>query len=226
MAAITAWLHTATMTNRTHGLPALDGGGDDGAWDDRYRASDKIWSGQPNGTLVAEIADAAPERALDVGCGEGADAVWLALRGWRVTALDVSSVALDPAANAAREAGVDIEWLHAGLLDADLPTGGFDLVNVQYPALLKTSAHKAEGALLDAVAPSGTLLVVHHADIDVEEAKAHGFDRADYVGPAGVLAALDETWDLVVNETRPRQVSAGGGAHHTQDQMLRARRQE
>lgn len=121
MAAITAWLHTATMTNRTHGLPALDGGGDDGAWDDRYRASDKIWSGQPNGTLVAEIADAAPGRALDVGCGEGADAVWLALRGWPVTALDVSSVALDRAANAAREAGVDIEWLHAGLPDADLP---------------------------------------------------------------------------------------------------------
>lgn len=85
-------------------------------------------------------------------------------------------------------------------------------MNVQYPALLKTSPHKAEGALLDAVAPSGTLLVVHHADIDVEEAKAHGFDRADYVGPAEVLAALDETWDLVVNETRPRQVSAGGGA--------------
>lgn len=74
----------------------------------RYTASDQIRSGQPNSALVGEIADEAPRYALDVGCGEGADAVWLALRRWRVTALDVSPLALDRARNAARNAGVDI----------------------------------------------------------------------------------------------------------------------
>lgn len=216
------------MTNSTDGLPASDdersAGADDRAWDDRYSASDQIWSGQPNSALVAEVADEAPGRALDVGCGEGADAIWLALRGWRVTALDVSSVALERARNFATAAGVDITWLHTGLLDAELPADGFDLVSVQYPALLKTSAHEAEGVLLQTVAPGGTLLAVHHADIDVDEARAHGFDPADYVGPAEVLAALGETWKVEVDETRPREVSAGGGAHHTKDQVLRARR--
>lgn len=221
-------LHTATVTNRAHGPSGADhqrnADVDTDAWDDRYTASDQIWSGQPNGTLVAEIADEAPGRALDVGCGEGADAVWLALRGWRVTALDVSSVALDRARNAARDAGVDIEWVHAGLRDAALPAGGFDLVSAQYPALLRTPGHDAERALLGTVGRDGILLVVHHPDFDVEHAREQGFDPADYVGPAEVVAALDKTWKIEINETRPRDRPAGGAAHHGDDQVLRIRR--
>ncbi|MEO5679113.1 MAG: class I SAM-dependent methyltransferase [Acidimicrobiales bacterium] len=207
------------MTHQAHGRLASEGD-----WDDRYRASDQIWSGQPNGALVAETADQEPGRALDVGCGEGADAIWLALRGWQVTALDLSSVALDRARAAATGAGVDIEWIHAGLLGATLPARGFDLVTAHYPALLRTAAHEAEAALLAAVAPGGTLLVVHHADVDMDEAKAQGFDPADYVGPAEVLAAIDESWAIEVDETRPRAVPASGAAHHVRDQVLRARR--
>lgn len=215
------------MTNDSHGRPSRHGPGtgpERGAWEDRYGASEQIWSGSPNGALVAEITDEPPGSALDVGCGEGADAVWLALRGWRVTALDVSAVALERARKLAKEAGVDIEWLHAGLLDAAIGPERFDLVNAQYPALLRTPAHDAERALLAAVAPGGTLLMVHHADFDAEHAKEHGFDPADYVAPADVLAALDDDWILQVNETRPRDVREGGGARHTQDQVLRVRR--
>jgi len=163
------------MTDHVHRLPGSDrqrdAGADTDEWDDRYAASDQVWSGQPNGALMAEIAGEVPRRALDVGCGEGADAVWMALRGWRVTALDVSAVALDRARNAAGDAGVDIDWLHAGLLDAALPAGGFNLVSAQYPALLLTPGHDAERALLGAVASAGTLLMVHHSDFDIEEAK-------------------------------------------------------
>lgn len=193
-------------------------------WDERYVESDRIWSGRPNGALVAELTGLAPGRALDVGCGEGADAVWLAGRGWDVTGLDVSSVALERAAQHARDAGVEVEWMLAGLLEADLAARVFDLVSSQYPALRATATHEAERALLAAVAPGGVLLVVHHADVDRETARAHGFDPADYVTPADVCALLDDDWTVEVDEKRARHVTGGAGAGHTHDLVLRATR--
>lgn len=81
-------------------------------WDERYRESHRIWSGKPNAALVREVEGLAPGRALDLGCGEGADAVWLAREGWQVTATDISRVALDRAAEHAADAGVAdrIDW--------------------------------------------------------------------------------------------------------------------
>jgi hypothetical protein len=136
----------------------------------------------------------------------------------------VSRVALDRAAVHAGESGVDVRWVHAGLVQAQLPPGAFDLVSAQYPALLRTPGNDAERALLAAVAPGGTLLVVHHADIDTEQALAHGFDPADYVSPADVAAVLDEGWQVEVDEKRARDITGGAGAHHTHDVVLRARR--
>jgi SAM-dependent methyltransferase len=193
-------------------------------WDERYAGEPQMWSGQPNGALVAEVAGLRPGRALDVGCGEGADAVWLARRGWDVTALDVSRVALERAAGHARDAGVDVRWLGAGLVEADLPPGGFDLVSVQYPALRRTPARDAERALLAAVAPGGVLLAVHHADVDAEEARASGFDPDDYVGHEDLAGFLGDDWRVDVDERRARHVASGGGAHHTHDEVLRAQR--
>src|SRR5438876_11960685 len=89
-------------------------------WDDRYGSADQIWSGNPNPHLVEQIADLAPGIALDVGSGEGADAIWLAARGWQVTAIDVSTVALGRAARRAAEAGTEVAdrliWRHADIL--------------------------------------------------------------------------------------------------------------
>jgi SAM-dependent methyltransferase len=183
-----------------------------------------MWSGNPNAALVAEVADTTPGRALDVGCGEGADAVWLARRGWEVTAIDPSAVALDRARVAATDAGVEIAWVQAGLLDADLAPASFELVNAQYPALRKTPGRRTERALLDAVARGGTLLIVVHADMDAERARAHGFDPADYVDVDDVLAALDPGWEVVVDEPRERRVTEGRGADHHLDRVVRARR--
>lgn len=199
------------------------------AWDARYADLDQVWSGQPNGALVTETADLAPGPALDVGCGEGADAVWLSRRGWQVTALDVSQVALDRAAGAAAraaggEAGRQIQWLLAGLPGAPLEPGTFDLVSTQYPALLRTPGHDAERSLLALVAPGGVLLVVHHVVRDREQARAHGFDPEDYVAPADVAGLLDGGWEILVHEERPRAVSGGAGSHHTADVVLKARR--
>jgi SAM-dependent methyltransferase len=214
-------------------------------WDERYSEAGQVWSGQPNGALVDEVADLPAGRVLDVGCGEGADAIWLAQHGWDVTALDPSGVAVGRARTAAAAVGVDVTWLHGGLLETALPAAGFDLVIALYPALIRTSDGAPQRALLDAVAAGGTLLFVHHAQFGmaptaVAGPDAHhqhhgagsgpgreGISPADFVGVGDVrtaLAATSGSWDIEVHEARERAVSGGAGAHHTQDIVLRARR--
>lgn len=213
----------------TPGSPAPDAYVGDPAvqaeWDLRYSDREKLWSGRPNGALVAEVAGLAVGRVLDVGCGEGADAVWLARAGWDVTGLEVSGVALERAAGHARDAGVAVRWVHAGLAEAQLPPASFDLVSAQYPALLRTPDGAAERALLAAVAPGGVLLVVHHAGMEDHHADTGDFDPADYVWPSMVTALLDDDWEVERDEQRPRVAPEGGaGAHHAEDLVLRARR--
>ena len=193
-------------------------------WDTRYSSTNQLSSGQPNAVLIAEVGGLEPGRALEIGCGEGADAVWLAAHGWTVTALDVSQVALDRAALRAQDAAVTVEWVRAGLVDADLPAGGFDLVCAQYPALRRSPGDEAEAALLAAVASGGILLVVHHADVDPEVAKSHGFDIEDYVSHADLVGFLGEEWDVRNDERRPREVPTGAVVPHTHDDVLWAQR--
>ncbi len=219
----------ATGPKAPQASPTTDGYVGDPAvqalWDARYTEQSKMWSGQPNGALVAEVAGLAPGRVLDVGCGEGADAVWLAKGGWDVTALEVSGVALERAKAHAQEAGVQIRWVHAGLAEAQLPPGSFDLVSAQYPALLRTPDAAAEHAMLAAVAPGGVLLLVHHAGMDSAEKHDNGFDPADYVWPPMVTAMLDDHWEVLRDEQRPRVTpDSGAGAHHAEDLVLLARR--
>ena len=112
----------------------------------------------------------------------------------------------------------------SGLIEAGPRSGTFDLVSAQYAALLRTPDRDAERVLIEAVARGGVLSVVHHADFDPEHAKAHGFDPDGYVRPSDVASLLDEDWRIEVNETRPRNVATGGGAHHVADVVLLARR--
>src|ERR671914_249851 len=93
-----------------HGEQRFGAAADAAEWDTRYRDA-AMWSGRPNGRLVAEVADLTPGRALDVGCGEGADAIWLAGRGWMVTAIDISDVAVGRAREAAAVAGAEVDWV-------------------------------------------------------------------------------------------------------------------
>jgi len=193
-------------------------------WDKRYSGVETMWSGNPNSSLVALVKDLEPGSVLDVGCGEGADAIWLAGRGWQVTALDVSRVAIDRGRIEAQRVGVDVEWLHCALLEATLPIEGFTLVSAQYPALLRTESHDASRALLSAVALGGYLLFVHHADIDVELALSHGCNPENYVSPADVVARLDSDWDVIFNSRMPRILTTGAGAGHVDDVVVFARR--
>lgn len=217
------------MTNDRTAGQAADGYLGDPAvqaeWDRRYAEKDQLWSGRPNGALVAEVAGLAPGRVLDIGCGEGADAIWLASGGWDVTALEVSGVALERAAKHAQDAGQVVRWVHAGLVEAALPPASFDLVSAQYPALLRTPDSTAERALIAAVAPGGVLLLVHHAGMQNQPAHDGGPDPADYVWPSMVVALLGDDWHIELNEERPRVApESGAGAHHVDDVVLRARR--
>ncbi|WP_395309735.1 class I SAM-dependent methyltransferase [Mycobacterium sp. AMU20-3851] len=190
-------------------------------WDERYTAIvDRLPDYRPNATVVDEIGGRPPGRALDIGCGTGADAVWLASQGWDVTAIDVSQVALDRAA----EASTEVTWIRTRLEDLAMPAGGFDLVTAHYPALLHSPGRDAERALLAAVAPGGLLLVVHHADIDVELARSHGFDPAIYLLHDDVLGLLGADWDVTVDRHRLRDVPAGLDGQHTHDDVILARR--
>jgi len=210
---------TAHGTRQEHGRTLRD---DESVWDARYAELDQVWSGNPNLALTVEVAGATPGRALEVGCGEGADAVWLAMEGWAVTALDPSGVALARARAAAEAAGADVTWLQGVLLDVELPEGGFDLVSVFYPALDLEDDPVARLAAL--VAPGGTLLVVHHAEVDRERALEHGFDPDLLLSPAMAAAELRELdgWSVDGPEKRPRSVTGGAGAHHHDDLVVRA----
>jgi SAM-dependent methyltransferase len=194
-------------------------------WDQRYTGLAEYMSlVEPNALLLTEVGAMPPGRALDIGCGVGADAIWLAGQGWRVTALDVSQVALDHAAVRTRQAGVHVEWIQGRLEDVQRDRRRFDLVTAFYPALLHSKGQLAEHALLAAVADGGTLLVVHHADIDVEKAKLHGFDPADYLSHDDLAELLGDDWEVHVDRRRLREKPTGVEGQHTHDDVLRARR--
>jgi len=195
-------------------------------WDARYSERDgTMWSGRPNGRLVAEVDGLAPGRALDVGCGEGADAIWLARQGWSVTAIDISDVALHRARDAAQQAGATVTWICGDALRTPFPPRSFDLVSLQYPALPKAAGNAAVQTLLDTLRPGGLLLAVYH-DLDHDhrdEMRSHGTDPADYVDAPDLAALLPADFTLDRHTTSPR-LDPPPDARHIADVILRATR--
>jgi SAM-dependent methyltransferase len=129
-------------------------------WDERYAASDRVWSTGPNREVAAIIGDWPPGRALDLGAGEGRHALWLAERGWRVTAVDFSSVGIDRGREEGRSRGVEVDWVVGDVNAWEPPPGTtFDLVLVAY-------LHVPEDVfsrLGQWLSPGGALVVVGHS---------------------------------------------------------------
>ena len=190
-------------------------------WDQAYRDTDRMWSGEPNAALVAEAPKLRRGRVLDVGCGEGADAIWLATHGWEVTALDPSLVAIERGQRAVEATGLIVEWVLGSIGEAPLPHDDFDLVSAFYVPLPKDSP--AVDALASVVAPGGALLVVHHADF---KPKHSHVDPATLAYPDDVVERLGDGWTVLVHERRARSVAEGAGAHHHDDIVLVARRDD
>ncbi|MFF2316136.1 SAM-dependent methyltransferase [Arthrobacter sp. NPDC058097] len=231
----------------------MDHEGHDGAarhWDDLYRSRPRVWSGRPNPQLVAEAAGLKPGTALDLGCGEGADALWLAEQGWTVTAVDVSAVALERAGlhAASSPAGNRITWLQRDL-DAWAPEEKFDLVSAQFLHSTEAPWQRPHRVAADAVRPGGTLLIVgHHSDglppwrsqSDGSPAEEHNHpqnNKAHEHGHAGSemfftaeqaaaeLGIAPPAWRVEVAASRGREATGPDGQSATlADAVLRATR--
>jgi SAM-dependent methyltransferase len=198
-------------------------------WDARYSSAHSLWSGNPNPHLVAEAEDLPPGTALDAGAGEGADAIWLARRGWQVTAVDISGVALGRAAEHAAKAGDEIaariQWLREDLLEWQPPERAYDLVSAQYLHLPTRERRALFARLAAAVADRGTLLIVGHHPLDLQTTMPRPQRPELFFTGDDLAADLGDGWKIESSAAAPRQATDPEGRTVTvHDTVFRARR--
>ncbi|MGU3499551.1 FAD-dependent oxidoreductase [Mycobacterium sp. C31M] len=192
-------------------------------WNAHYGRADRIWSGRVN-ARVAEVAEGlSPGRALDLGCGEGADAMWLAARGWSVVATDVSDVALQRATEDAGELLSHIDFQHHDL-EETFPDGQFDLVSAQFlHSKLPMDRVRVLRRAAEAVTPGGTLLIVDHGEAPPWSNHRH----VEFPSAEEVVAGLDlgDEWERVRVEAVAREaVGPDGQTGHLTDNVMVLRR--
>lgn len=176
--------------------------------------ADKVARRPPNAHLVAEAASLAPGRALDAGCGHGADTLWLAAQGWQVTAVDFSAAALAHGRSMAQAGGTElaarIAWIESDLATWTAEPSHYDLVVCAY-VHAASSVEDLVQRMARGVAPGGTLLLVGHRPIDPSTGAATAAANQVQVSVEGAVAALDSgSWQLVAAEERPRAVAGTG----------------
>jgi 2-polyprenyl-3-methyl-5-hydroxy-6-metoxy-1,4-benzoquinol methylase len=195
------------------------------SWDERYAGDEKIWSGKANPQLVAEVAGLTPGTALDVGCGEGGDVIWLARQGWRVTGADFSANGLARAARHAEEAGVAdrTDWWQVDARTFTADGRSYDLVTTHFLHPPDAGMVEVTRRLAEAVAPGGHLLVVGHAPSPVFGKLTATHRRAMFLAE-DLLPSLPEDFEALVVEQRPRTMTREGVTVDVHDSTLLARR--
>jgi len=196
-------------------------------WDERYKASELVWSAEPNRWVEEELSDQPPGRALDLAAGEGRNSIWLASLGWQVTAVDYSPVALDKGRRLAEQQPIvepgRIEWTVADVRSWRASPGTYDLVLLSYLHLPADERSAALEGAAEAVAPGGMLLVVAHALSNLTDGTGGPRDPSVLYEPEDVVAGLPPGSGLVVE--RAEQVRRPvEGERDAIDVLVRARR--
>lgn len=192
-------------------------------WNARYAERERIWSGRPNTALVDTVSPLAAGRALDLGCGEGADSIWLAERGWKVTGVDVSTTAIERAQAEASARELSITWVAADLATWE-PPERYDLVSACFlHSRIEFPREEVLRRMAERVVAGGHLLLVGHAepppwfsdrhehateDVVHNASREHGF-----AGPTQELAelGLDDGWEPLTVEVRERPATGPDG---------------
>jgi len=196
------------------------------SWEERYSGEETIWSGNPNAQLVAEVSGLAVGTALDVGCGEGGDVIWLARRGWSVTGADFSANGLARAARHAEQAGVagQTDWWQVDARTFAAGGRSYDLVTTHFLHPPDGGMVEVTRRLAEAVAPGGHLLVVGHAPSEAVPHMTTSQRRAMFLA-SDLLPGLPDDFAAVVVEQRPRTVSRDEATVDIYDSTLLARRE-
>ena len=200
-----------TTTNKQH------------QWNERYSSEELVWGIEPNRFLAEELGDAEPVgRVLDLACGEGRNAIWLAERGFEVTAVDFSEVAIERARGLAGRRGVDVEWICADVTSYEPPPEAFERVVVLYLHLPEADQARALQHAVAALAPGGALLMIGHALRNLTEGVGGPQHPGVLWDPDSLSKALVELGlELERAEERIRAVEGKGSAI---DNLLSARR--
>jgi SAM-dependent methyltransferase len=194
-------------------------------WNRRYAGKELLWTARPNRFLVAEAGDLPPGRALDLACGEGRNAVWLAEQGWQVTGVDFSDVALAKARELAAARGVEADWLQSDLVEHRPARRAYDLVLLFYLQLPAAQRREIVRSAAEAVAEGGTLLVVAHDSSNLERGHGGPTEPAVLYTAADVVADLDGTGlEIERAELVERPVATADGDRTALDALVRARR--
>lgn len=197
-------------------------------WDARYAAAELLWSAGPNRFLVEECGQLPPGRALDLACGEGRNALWLAEQGWQATGVDFSAVAVERGLRIAAERGIAgrVELIAADVLAWQPDPAGYDLVIVFYFQLPASERGRILAKAAAAVAPGGTLLVVGHDLLNLTEGVGGPKDPAVLFTPQDVLAEACDGLVVEKAERVTRPVETEAGTRFAIDALVRARRPE
>lgn len=179
-----------------------------------HERADKVAQRPPNAHLIAEVSNLHPGRALDAGCGHGADALWLAAHGWHVTAVDFSASALAQGKSMAEAAGMEISeriaWIESDLATWTVPPDQFDLVACLY-VHVAGPVDEMVRKMAQGVAIGGTLFMVGHRPIDPRTGAPTAAAGQVQVSVESAVAALDaRRWQFITAEERPRVVAGTG----------------
>lgn len=190
-------------------------------WDARYAATDLLWSAEPNQFLVEEVEGLPPGRVLDVACGEGRNAIWLASRGWQASGVDFSPVALDKGHRIAEQRGVSVTWVNADVANWSPAAEAFNLVIVFYLQLPEQQRRSVHRRMATGLAPGGTMLVVGHDTQNLTDGYGGPQDPSVLFSAQDVASDLDGLQIVKAQQVR-RAVQTDGGEKWAIDALIRA----